>query len=209
MIEIVQYKRGQDAAITNYTDYEDRPMHLILVRDDFHDFVHLHPPATHGHFRTPITLASGHRYYVYADSDPYGIGQQVYRFQLREGQIPTFLQTSVAPSAPTASVGPYTVRISSTRVPAGQRTMLHIYFNKSGNAATDLQPYLGEPAHAVVINTSDLSYLHVDPVRNTKGTPSELRLPLPPISSHAAYKLWLTFKGGGTVYTAPFTIVAR
>lgn len=208
-IDLVQYPRDRYVPITTYLHEELHPLHLILVRDDFRELTHLHPPLTRGHFKTAVTLAAGHRYYVYADSTPYGIGQQVYRFQLREGPIPRTLSTPVDVSNPSTSVGPYTVRISTTRVIAGRRTMLHIFFNKGGQAATDIEPYLDRPAHAILINTSNLDYLHVDPIRESEGTESELGLPLPPIGPHAAYKLWLQFKGGTTLYTAPFTIVAK
>lgn len=208
-IDVVQYRRNQSAPITSYINDESHPMHLVLLRDDFRELTHLHPTMTRGHFKTAITLAAGHRYYVYADSTPHGIGQQVYRFQLREGPIPRTQSTAVDVSNTTTSVGPYTVRVSTTRMIAGQRTMLHIYFNKDGKPATDIEPYLDQPAHAILINTSNLDYLHVDPVREPKGTESELRLPLPPIGPHASYKLWLQFKGGRTLYTAPFTIVAK
>lgn len=207
-LDLVQYQRGQNAPITNYVNDESHPMHLILLRDDFRELTHLHPAIIRGHFKTAVTLAAGHRYYVYADSTPYAIGQQVYRFQLREGSIPRTQSTAVDVSNPTASVGPYTVRVSTTRMIAGRKTMLHIFFNKDGKPATDVEPYSDRPAHAILINTSNLDYLHVDPVHEPKGTESELRLPLPPIGPHASYKLWLQFKGGSTLYTAPFTIVA-
>ena len=209
-LSITQFAhRNPSAQITSYRLDENNFFHLVIIRDDFREFLHLHPRGSAGSFKTSVALASGHLYYAYADSDPAGLAPQVFRFSIREGSVPPVQSTGVSASAPTALVGPYAVRISTTRLIAHTRAKLYLHFSKNGAPATDITPFLGTPAHAVAINTSDLSYLHIDPTLVSKTSPSQMHLTLPPIGAHAAYKLWVQFTGGGTVYTAPFTLVAK
>ncbi len=209
-LAITQYGRHKTGSpITAYRLDENNFLHIVIIRDDFREFLHLHPRGIAGTFKTPVALASGHLYYAYADSDPAGLAPQVFRFAIREGTLPRVQRTGVSASAPTALVGPYAVHISTTRLVAHTRTTLYLQFNKMGAPTTDITPFLGTPAHAVAINTSDLSYLHIDPTLVSKTSPSQMHLTLPPIGAHAAYKLWVQFTGGGTVYTAPFTLIAK
>ncbi len=223
-LDIVQYRIGSSAPIVRYTIEQTKLMHLILVRDDFREFAHVHPRFSRGHFIVPITIAQGHRYYVYADSTPDGMPQQVFRFQIGAGTQPALLQTVLAPSARDAVVGPYNVRLSTTRLVANRPQTLHAVVSRNGVPAADLEPYLGAAAHVVMINTSDLTYFHIHPMDAASAAgmnmdhmkmavpaslSGKMKLAVPPLGSHAAYKLWLQFKGGGTVYAAPFTIVAQ
>ena len=108
--------------ILNYDVDMERVMHLVVVRDDFATFAHLHPDydAATGTFWQDFTKDPNHRYYVYADSTPQGYGEQVFRFTLQSSG-------PVAPSAPalavspkTVTVGPYTVALSKAALPANR-----------------------------------------------------------------------------------------
>ena len=107
-----------------------------------------------------------------------------------------------------------------------------VHILKGGLPATDLQPYLGALAHAVFVNASDLSYVHVHPIpigsrdagKMDMGTmpPGSMQArPLPAGSKSApdmalhvalkepgTYKLWLQFLGGGTLHVAQFVLTA-
>ena len=225
-LDVVQYRIGARTPLQSYTVEMTQLMHVIVVRDDFREFLHLHPHFSAGHFTVPIAIASGHRYYVYADSTPSGMKQQVFRFQIGAGAQPRTLSTPLSPSAPTAAVGPYAVHLSTTRLSALAPQTLLVSINKGGIAATDLHPYLGAAAHVVLINTSNLEYVHVHPedtqaqhaamgadamagMKSSGSVSGKMSLALPTLSRHAAYKLWLQFRGDKTVYVAPFTIVAQ
>lgn len=219
MLDIVQTMRGSSAPIGHYTIEQTRLMHLILVRDDFAEFQHLHPELRRGHFTIPVALAAAHSYYIYADSTPAGLSQQVFRFVAGAGTPPRTRRTTVGSSNPVALVGPYIVRLSSTRVPSHRPVALYATVTKNGALAADLHPYLGAAAHIVLLNTSTLTYAHVHPAESHGSMHMAMEMPsdpvnakipmtLPPLSRHAAYKLWLQFQGGTTVYTAPFTLTA-
>ena len=225
-LDITQYRRDSHALITDYTMDHTKLMHLIIVRADFREFIHVHPALHAGHFRILVALSSGQRYYAFADSAPAGIGQQVIRFTLKSGEPPSVQATKVAASLPEVAAGPYLVRLTQTIVPVGQPIPLAVTITRHGRLASDLQPYLGAAAHVVVVATSDLSYIHVHPMAHGQKMvmgggmsmpdmkPSErvdphLDLYLPALTHRGAYEMWLQFRGGGALYVAPFTIVAR
>ncbi|MGB6518623.1 MAG: hypothetical protein WBE79_09000 [Candidatus Cybelea sp.] len=129
--------------------------------------------------------------------------------------------------ARSASVGPYTVTLGTTAVPAGRPQSVDITVLEDGRPASDLVTYLGAAAHAVLINVQDLSYVHVHPsvrgaaestnmtmspgmhmdMSGSAGPLMQMKLPSLPVGF---YRLWLEFRGaGGKVFTAPFTLLAR
>jgi hypothetical protein len=111
-----------------------------------------------------------------------------------------------------------------------------VHIRKSGKPAHDLHPYLGALAHAVLLDTKDLSYVHVHPMplgsgsmgsmpgmemSNMSGMGGMDMTPLPDSATSSpdmelhlhlrdagTYKLWLQFRGGTSLYFAPFAITA-
>jgi hypothetical protein len=101
-------------------------------------------------------------YYVYADAQPSGIGQQVFRFDLDLGGGGE--HRNLGNRISTVTAGPYTVRLSSSALRAGTESRLIVHILKHGRPAGDLHPYLGALAHAVFLNARDLSYVHTHPM---------------------------------------------
>jgi hypothetical protein len=222
-LNVRQFARDGTPVRVYDTDME-KLIHLVIVRDDFATFAHLHPAfdASTGTFSQPFTKDPNHRYYVYADTIPRGIGQQVFRFTVESDGpvVPRQLRMNLAT---TTTVGPYTVALSTTTLSAGQSQAIGITVLRKGRPAGDLRTYLGAAAHAVLVNTATLTYVHVHPtVRGAAdgngmamnmaptaqaGPLMQLSLPvLPP----GFYKLWIQFRGAGNkVFTAPFTMAAR
>ncbi len=215
-LKIKQFQLDGTTPILDYTVDMQRIMHLVVVRDDFATFAHLHPAfdVTSGTFRQPFTRDSGHEYYVYADTTPKGLGQQVFRFTLQSSGPLASTTPSLTVSPPTAAAGPYTVTLGQTSFSANQPLKVSITVTKGGKPASDLGTFLGAAAHAVFINTSTLAYVHVHPM--VKGSMSSMALAGPhmmmmlPALPAGTYKLWIQFRGGNDViYTAPFTVVAQ
>ena len=227
-IDIVQTKAGATHPIVDYTVDMTQLMHMVIVRDDFATFIHGHPEfnAQTGHFTIDVPLSPNHRYYVYADSAPAGIGQQVFRFTLEPGSAAASVPSpSITPSPAKVAAGPYTVALSETTVPANQPVALQATVTRNGQLATDLHPYLGAAAHVVFVNTSSLDYVHVHPTlpgqqmemsgmgdMDTSGMKPEagpkMALHVPPLPV-GTYKVWVQFRGGSSLDVAPFTIDAR
>jgi hypothetical protein len=205
-------------------------MHMIVIRDDFATFAHEHPAYNTGTggFETSFTKEPNHRYYVYADTDPTGIGQQVFRFTMASDGPYAMYKLSAAASGPNSKAGPYTVTLAKTTFAANTPQNVDLTVEKGDDPADDLVPYLGAAAHVVMIDMSTLAYIHVHPMlrgqsmkmsssantmkemigTNKAGPFMKMMLPaLPP----GTYKTWVQIAGGKDlkVYTAPFTIVAK
>lgn len=225
-LKVRQFQRT-GAPILGYQIDMQRLMHLVVVRDDFAMFAHLHPEfdTTTGTFRQSFEEEPHHRYYVYADTTPNGIGQQVFRFTLGASSAQGSPVVDTTPKA-TAAAPPYSVTLGAAEIAARRPQMLTISVFEGGKPARDLGTYLGAAAHAVLINTQTLTYVHLHPT--VRGAPSmamasgsgmnmgaaaaagplmEMSLPALPA---APYKLWLQFRGvGDGIYTAPFTLLVR
>jgi hypothetical protein len=216
---------SEPTPILDYDVDMQRLMHLIVIRDDFGTFAHLHPDFNTGTgtFSETFTKQPNHRYYVYADTMPHGIGQQVFRFTMGSDGPVAPIHVSMTPSAPAAVAGPYTVVLEKTTLAADTPQSLDLTVNRGGKPALDLGSYLGAPAHCVFINTSTLAYVHVHPMvrngnspnasgpmkMNVSGVGPLMRLHLPALPA-GTYKLWIQFRGGAyKLYTVPFTIAAR
>jgi hypothetical protein len=198
-------------------------LHLIAVSDDLGDFQHVHPQlGPDGHFRMTLVFPHPGLYHIYADATPRGRGNTIFRFDAAIGGPSSGGRPrTVSPDATTA--GPYTVKVSSVRIPANQDVPLLVAIQRASVPAVDLHPYLGAYAHIVAIGVSDLSYLHVHPTMpgamdmsgggamaadlpDSAPVPAtltvHLKLPRPGL-----YKIWIQFKGGATLYAAPFVVL--
>lgn len=194
-------------------------MHMVIVRDDFGTFVHKHPAySSSGAFVQTFTKERNHRYWVFADSSPKDIGQQVFRFQLESDGPYAMYKLSTAASPYNAKAGPYNVLLGKTTLAANVPHDVDLTVVKGDDPADDLAPYLGAPAHVVMIDMSTLDYIHVHPaLRGQKmqmnGPPKAgpfMELSLPPLPA-GSYKTWVQFSGGKdlNVYTAAYTIAVK
>jgi len=218
--------RRSGAIVSEFDLDMTKRMHVIVVSDDFRSFAHLHPRAlANGHMIVEIVAPRG-AYHVYADSEPHGVGQQVFRFDVGAGGGPSTTlryardDKGGAPGV-TAVAGPYVVRISTLQLRAGRENAIGLNVTENGVPANDLQPYLGAAGHAVFLNVRDLTYVHVHP--SVAGATiamhgmdmSDAAPAGPNLTLHAnvrepgTYKLWFEFRGGAVLYTAPFVITVR
>jgi hypothetical protein len=201
-----------------------KPLHMVVVSDDFKTFLHIHPVLSpNGHFLlTQKFPALGH-YQVYADATPGVMNHQVFRFPLAIGDVPDNNNRNLPNTGMGVNVGPYEVDLSTVRLRSGQMEMVTVEILENGKPAKDLHPYLGSPAHAVFLNTKDLSYVHVHPM--AMGMMMDMSKPMPDLPDTASvsgemmlhialheagtYKLWLQFRGANNqLYIAEFTVLA-
>jgi len=145
-------------------------MHLVVVGDDLHTFMHVHPDLDRqGTFHSTLTVPKPGLYHLYADGEPHGFGHRVFRFDVPFGGATVArAATPVVPGASATRAGPYDVALDRTRIPAGKEMAIDIVVSRDGRPAADLHPYLGGLAHAVFVNALDLSYLHVHPTPSSR-----------------------------------------
>jgi hypothetical protein len=217
-------------AIRNYGVEMTKKLHVVIVSSDFSTFLHVHPAlGADGHFAIDQQFPAPGLYYLYADGEPNDGDHQVFRFNLELGDHNIQPRRVLVPTGKEATVGPYTVDLSRTRLHAGGMDMIEVQILKGDTAAKDLHPYLGVPAHAVFLNAQDLTYVHVHPMPlmpdkmsmpamdmskmtmdmpDTASSPSDMVLHVS-VKEPGTYKLWLQFRGGSQLYIAPFVLVAN
>jgi hypothetical protein len=232
-IDIWMTSPASAAPIREYAVEMTKKLHVVIVTTDFKTFLHIHPVlGADGHFRIDQQFPAPDKYYLYADGEPNDGDHQVFRFDFSIGAGAPSKQRDLMPTGREVNVGPYTVDLSKAKLTAGGMDMIQVQILKGDDPARDLHPYLGVPAHAVFLNSADLSYVHVHPTpmsgmnMNMMGmSPSAMRsmtaeMPdsanSPPemmlhvsVREPGTYKLWLQFRGGDQLYIAPFVLTAN
>jgi hypothetical protein len=219
--------------ISKYGVEMTKKLHVVLVSKDFVIFDHIHPVlGPDGLFRIDQQFPAAGIYYLYADGEPNDGDHQVFRFMLTVGTpgVQKRPDLTVLPGM-VVKVGPYSVSLSKGMLSTYSTDTIEVKILKGNSPAKDLHPYLGSPAHAVFLNSADLSYVHVHPaplgemVNMAKMTPSQMRMmnadmpdsaSSPPemmiyvsVKEPGIYKLWLQFRGGNQLYVAPFVLIAN
>ena len=214
------------APINHYQIEMTKPLHMIIVSDDFKTFFHIHPTLVGGHFRITQKFPAPGTYFVYADALPNDMNHQVFCFKLDVGHASTPSPRDLPNTGMGVQVGPYEVDLSTVRIHSGRMEMVDVQVLENGKPAKDLHPYLGAPAHAVFLNSKDLSYVHVHPMgADMMNMAMDMSKPMPELPDNASvssdmmlhialresgtYKLWLQFRGANEkLYIAEFTVQA-
>ena len=77
---------------------------------------------------------------------------------------------------------------------------------KTGASVTDLEPYLGAPAHMLIVRRDLSDALHEHPEEHSTSGPTVSFHPLMPAAGD--YKLWIQLQWQGRVFTFPFEVRA-
>lgn len=190
--------------VTRFAIVHDRPLHLIVVRDDLTGFQHLHPTmAPDGTWSIPLTLPAPGRYRAYADFSALDAKNNAVAAVLGvDLTVPG--SSSAAPLPPTSTVDTVDgLTVSYQGIPrSGVTEPLLFRVTRDGRPVT-LQPYLGSFGHLVVLRPSDLGYLHVHPEPGLADGSITFWLAAPGTGS---FRMFLDFQTDGVVHTAAFTL---
>jgi hypothetical protein len=184
---------GPDGAqVARFVAHQGAAIHVVLIRFDDSGFEHLTPePAADGSFVVPIDEPG--KWHIIVDSQP-------------EGALsPVVLTTNVDDEVPVKEV-PLPAPQDTVEVDGLTVTRDGLTFEvtaNDGSPATELEPYLGQPAHLFAIRQGDLAYRHPDPVAS--GSPATLAFTGD--LSPGTNRLFLEFGYQGHVTTAAFTVV--
>jgi hypothetical protein len=89
---------------------------------------------------------------------------------------------------------------------AGKASVLDFGVSRDGRPVASFQSYVGMRGHLIALHEGDLAYSHVHPLDGSAtgqiGFETEL-------DAAGRYRVFLQFKVGGRVHTAPFTIEVR
>ena len=206
---------GQPAGevIDEFDLVHEKPMHLIIVRDDLSYFDHLHLEPQHGVFNTSYSFPNAGDYKLWVDVKPKGGRQFLTAFQTHvEGQPLHERIPLMADNQFTRIVmdGQYRVSLVLPSEPSNHHGS-NLTFNitdTNGKPITDLQPMLGAKAHCIIISQDLRDFLHVHPTEEVHaswrgGPDATFHAQFP---KAGLYKIWVQFQHHGKTITADFVV---
>jgi uncharacterized cupredoxin-like copper-binding protein len=237
---VLTVKDKQGGVVKDLQIVHEKPMHLLVVSKDLAEFYHVHPEQNaDGSYRLSHVFPNGGDYKLYADFTPKDAVQVVEQIDVKVAGTER-AKVALQPDASfEKSVESLKVLMKpSAEIKAGQELTLDFqaFDASSGKPATDLQNYLGEIAHFVIISEDMKDFVHAHPMAKgekmgdmktdekkaddhaadghnhstmegeTKKTSAS------EVSAHTAfpraglYKLWAQFQRGGKVISVPFVV---
>lgn len=237
-------KDKQGAIVKDLSIVHEKPMHVLVVSKDLAEFYHIHPEQNQadGSYKVQHTFPNGGEYKIYTDFTPKESAQVVEQIDVKVGGTERAKTPLVADTNFEKTVdGVKVVMKPDAEIQAGKDVMLNfqVFDAATNKPATDLQNYLGELAHFVIISEDMKDFVHAHPMskgekmddmkmddkksddHNADGhkhSTMEGTTTKPSASEVAAhtafprgglYKVWAQFQRGGKVITVPFTVNAK
>jgi Cu+-exporting ATPase len=200
---------------------DDAWMHLVLIRSDASEFLHVHPePGAPGELEVDVVLPREGTYLAFAEFRRRGeLGGVLADTALVVGGVPSGVGTLVEDRAPKTVAG-VEVELMGDLV-AGEESELMLRFTEAatGRPVDDLRPYLAAAAHVVVVAEDGSGFVHTHAGNKgsegmTAALPGQTFGPDLAVHLHVdrpgPNKLWVQFRTpSGDVATVPFVLVAR
>jgi hypothetical protein len=226
---VVKNSRGD--RVKDLPMVHEKPMHLIVVSEDLAEFYHLHPEAqADGSYKTSFAFKNGGKFKLYADLMP-----------VKDNQIIRIFDLSVAGSERAKEELKTDAKFEKTvedlkvvmkadaDLVANREIMLNfqVLDARTNQPVDDLQKYLGETAHFVIINRDLNEFVHAHPMSldNVKGEEHQHEGNSAPkhddklmssaanlIAAHVSfpkagiYKIWAELQRNGKVTAVPFVV---
>ncbi len=200
-------------AVEKFEVFQEKLMHLIVVSDDLQFFEHLHPSYQHnGRFKVSANFPQAGKYTLFSDYKPAQSLEQI-----------SVLKTEVGGESPSATpmnfdrtktFGTAQINLTSSQahIKAGEKVTLTFDLKDpvTNQPLTDLQPYLGEKGHLVIVKKSTpltaSDYIHAHALGD--GSVGKVTF-VTKFPKSGEYKLWGQFNRNGKIVTADFGIHVR
>ena len=203
----------QDATgkpINKFDIFQEKIMHLIVVRDDLQFFDHIHPEyKENGRFEVTTNFPESGNYTLFSDYKPAGNKENVSLMNITiPGTVPLPKNLEKFTKTKTISDTKVNLNISEKNIKAGQAVTLSFDLKDQKNQPIkDLQPYLGEKGHLVIIKSSSplttSDYIHAHAMKDPANGKVEFHTKFP---KSGTYKMWMQFNRNGQIKTADFWV---
>ncbi len=186
--------------------------HLLIVSKDLSWFAHEHPvQQPDGSFTHNQIFPAGGQYYTFMDVAPRGAGSQILMGSVKvAGTTPAAIP--LVPSATTNAVDGIKASLKGTsNIPIGKSlpVTFQLTDTSTGDAITDLEPYLGAFGHLMIIHADGQTVVHSHPAEDEVGIAQSKRGIVTfnaRFPKAGIYKAWGQFQRGGKIVTIPFVI---
>ena len=224
-------KNSAGDLVRNLQIVHEKPMHLLIVSDDLDEFYHEHPELqTDGSYKVSFAFPNGGNYRLYTDFTPFDATQVVQNFPVKVSGAERAAKTLTPDAKFEKTVENLRVEMKpdGELISGKEMTLSFSVFDAAtAQPVTDLENYLGEKAHFVVISEDLGEFVHAHPMSAdaVKAEPhahapnsaphADEKMANPAaasiVSAHIAfpkggiYRIWAQFKRSGKVITVPFT----
>jgi len=186
--------------------------HLLMVSKDLSWFAHEHPEQQpDGTFTHKQVFPSGGQYFTFADVAPRGAGSQILMGSVKvAGPVPAAIP--LIPGGTTNAIDGIKANLKgASNIPIGKSlpVTFQLTDTSTGDAITDLQPYLGAYGHLMIIHADGQTVVHSHPAEDEAGITQSKRGIVTfnaRFPKAGIYKAWGQFQRGGKVVTIPFVI---
>lgn len=207
------------AVVPAFSSVHEKLLHFFIIGRDLEYFAHVHPePAGRGMFELTHALPAG-AFVVIADFVPSGGSAQM----IQRAVVTPGYKGPLFPTTPSLArndevertVEGVKVRLEATGLKAGREALLRLAFADAatGTPVADLEPFLGAPAHMLIVNAELTESIHVHPEGPPAGPGESARGPVisfrPRMPAPGLYKLWVQFQRKGRVITVPFILAVE
>lgn len=208
---VIDIQDSTGKAIEKFDSFQEKLMHLIIVRDDLAIFDHLHPNHKgKGRFEINTKFLTPGDYTLFSDYKPAGQTETVSLMQVKiPGSVPLpnslekFEKVKILPNVKVNLI------FLEKNIQAGKEVSLKFDVKDAVNnqPIKDLQLYLGEKGHLVIIKSSSpltiADYIHAHAIKNSPDGQIEFVTSFP---QPGTYKLWMQFNRNGKINTADFWV---
>lgn len=194
----------------------EKPLHLLIVSEDLAEFYHEHPTQQSDKtFKVSFTFKNGGKYKLYADFTPKDDKQVVQNFDVTvSGKMRDKAELKADEKFEKTVDDLFVTMKPSENLLAGKTLTLdfNVLDAKTKKPVTDLQNYLGELAHFVVISQDLKEFVHAHPMSSESGHSHSEKKSEATVSAHLTfpkaglYKVFAQFQRGGKVITVPFIL---
>ena len=207
---VIDIQDSTGKPVNKFDIFQEKIMHLIVVRDDLQFFDHIHPEyKENGRFEVTANFPESGNYTLFSDYKPAGNQENVSLINITiPGTVPLPKNLEKFTKTKTISDTKVNLNISAPKIKVGQDINLTFDLKDNKNQPIkDLQPYLGEKGHLVIIKSSSpltsSDYIHAHAIKNTPDGKIEFHTKFP---KPGTYKMWMQFNRNGQIKTADFWV---
>ena len=164
-----QVKNPKGENVSDLEIVHEKPMHLFMVSRDLSQYFHEHPTKqSDGTYKLPFTFPNGGKFKIYIDFKPKGEEEQMVESFDVEVKGEKLEEVKLVPDEKfEKEVDGILVKMKpSGELKKKQDLMLNfqVFDTETKEPVSDLQTYLGEKAHFVIIRKGLARFVHAHPM---------------------------------------------
>ncbi|NEO35570.1 MAG: hypothetical protein F6J90_04265 [Moorea sp. SIOASIH] len=209
---VIDIQDSEGNAVPDFEVFQEKIMHLIVVSDDLDFYDHIHPDYKgNGRFEVEANFPKPGNYTLFSDYKPTGNPERVSVLKVKAPGTSSSLNDREIKNTKVFGKTKVELSFDKPKVQANEEVMISFNLKDAANnnPVNDLQPYLGEVGHLVIVKKSESitasDYIHAHALPGKTTEPIRFATQFPETGT---YKVWGQFKRNGEIVTADFWVNA-